>query len=95
MPPGTRGFHNLSDKGNRVARRFGLVYPLGEEIGKIYSGFGIHLDQLNGDESLELPVAATYIIDRDLTVRYAFANADPTSRTEPSGLLANISEMAA
>jgi len=38
---------------------------------------------VNGDESWELPIPATYIIDREGTVLYASANEDYTERPEP------------
>ncbi len=81
------GFEDLCDQGNQVARSFGLVYPLGEEIAKIYRGFGIHLTELNGDESLELPLPATYVVDRDATIRYAYTSGDISERAEPEELV--------
>ncbi|MDF1658980.1 MAG: peroxiredoxin-like family protein [Verrucomicrobiales bacterium] len=85
--PATQGFEDLSDQGNAVARRYGLVYPLGEEIAKIYRSFGLHLEKLNGDDSLELPLPATYIIDRDARIRYAFTSGDISERAEPEELV--------
>jgi peroxiredoxin len=38
---------------------------------------------VNGDDSWELPIPATYIIDRDSSVLYASANEDYTERPEP------------
>ncbi len=35
-----------------------------------------------GDESLQLPVPATYVIDRDGTIRFAFVNTDYSRRAE-------------
>lgn len=87
------GFEDLCDRGNEIARSYGLVYPLGEEIAKIYRGFGIHLDQLNGDDSLELPLPATYIVDREATIRYAFTSGDISERAEPGELVEVLAEM--
>ncbi|MEM6280278.1 MAG: peroxiredoxin-like family protein [Verrucomicrobiota bacterium] len=87
------GFEDLCDQGNEVARSHGLVYPLGEEIAKIYEGFGIHLESLNGDDSLELPLPATYIVDREARIRYAFTSGDITERAEPGELVEVLSEM--
>lgn len=88
-------FVNLSDRGNEVARRFGLVYPLGDEIRKVYEALGIRLEALNEDDSYEVPVPASYLVDRDMTVRYAFASADLTERAEPDILLQEIAALAA
>ena len=87
------GFEDLCDQGNEVARSYGLVYPLGEEIAKIYQGFGIHLDQLNGDDSLELPLPATYIVDREARIRYAFTSGDISERAEPDELVEMLAEL--
>lgn len=84
------GFINLSDRGNEVARRFGLVYPLGDEIRKVYSDFGIRLEYLNADDRYEVPVPASYVVDREMKIRYAFASADLTERAEPETLLREV-----
>ncbi len=89
------GFINLSDSGNAVARQFGLVYPLGDEIRKVYETFGIRLDVLNADDSYEVPIPASYVIDSDMTIRYAFASADLTERAEPETLLEEVAEIVA
>jgi len=88
-------FVNLSDRGNEIARRFGLVYPLGDEIRKVYEALGIRLDALNGDDTYEVPVPASYLIDHDMTIRYAFASADLTERAEPEILLEEVAALAA
>jgi peroxiredoxin len=45
---------------------------------------------VNGDESWELPIPATYIIDRDGSVLYASANEDYTERPEPERSCASM-----
>jgi peroxiredoxin len=77
----------LSDVGNLVARSFGLVYPLGEEMRRIYLGFGVNLADYNGDESWELPLPGTFVIDGTMTIRYSFVDADYTRRLEPATIL--------
>ena len=74
----------LSDAGNRVAERLGLVFELPESLRSIYAGLGIDLPAFNGDDSFRLPVPATYIVGRDGAVAYAFVNADYTRRLEPA-----------
>ena len=83
-------FSVLSDLGNSVAREYGLVFTLPEPLRPIYADFGIDLRAHNGDESFELPVPATYVIDRDAKVRYAFVNADYRQRAEPSDIVASL-----
>jgi peroxiredoxin len=58
-------FEVLSDVGNQVARQFGLVFTLPESLRPIYQAFGIDLPAHNGDQSFELPVPATYVVNTD------------------------------
>ena len=83
-------FPILSDPGNAVARRFGLVFALPERLRPVYARFGIDLPAANGDSSFELPVPATYVIDRDGTVRWAHVDVDYRTRAEPADLLAAL-----
>ena len=76
-------FEVLSDVGNKVARQFGLVFTLPERLRRLYKKFGADVAAANGDESYELPLAATYVIDVDGIIRYAFVDTDYTKRLEP------------
>jgi peroxiredoxin len=83
-------FPVLSDPGNRVARQFGLVYRLPQELELLYRAIFINLPLADGDDSWELPLPATYILERDGTVLYAFADADHMKRAEPAELLERL-----
>ena len=78
-------FEVLSDVGNKVAKQYGIVFKLTDEVAKIYNQFFSIVD-FNGDASNELPLAATYIIDQDGKIIYAFLDADYRNRAEPSEL---------
>jgi peroxiredoxin len=80
-------FPLLSDPGNKVAKQFGLTYRVPEEQKAIYQRAFVNLPFVNGDNSWELPIPATYIIDRDGTVAYASANEDYTDRPEPEEII--------
>jgi peroxiredoxin len=84
-------FPLLSDAGNKVARQFGLTYRVPEEQKTIYQRAFVNLPFVNGDDSWELPIPATYIIDRDGTVLYASANEDYTDRPEPEDIVRFLS----
>jgi peroxiredoxin len=87
-------FPLLSDAGDNVARKFGLTYRVPDEQKSIYQRAFVNLPVVNGDESWELPIPATYIINRDGTVIFASANEDYTERPEPADivrLLAHVS----
>ena len=79
-------FQVLSDPGNKVARQYGIVFKLTKDVGDSYQkGFDLH--SYNGDESNELPLAATYVIDSNGKIIYAFLDADYRNRAEPEDIL--------
>lgn len=83
-------FPLLSDPGNHVARQFGLVYRVPEEQQAIYRRAFVNLPFINGDESWELPIPATYVVDRDATVLFASADEDFMQRPEPGEVLKSL-----
>ena len=86
----------LSDVGNGVARRFGLVYCLDGELRSSYDGpFAIQLPDYDGDDTWELPLPATYVLDCGGTIRLAFADPDYTRRLEPAAILEALRGLAA
>jgi peroxiredoxin len=80
-------FPLLPDVGNKVAREFGLTYRVPDEQRAIYQRAFVNLPFVNGDDSWELPIPATYIIDRDGTLLFASANEDYTERPEPADVV--------
>ena len=80
-------FPLLSDADNQVARKFGLSYRVPDAQEAVYRKAFVNLPFTNGDDSWELPIPATYIVDREGTIRYASANEDYTERPEPDDLV--------
>ena len=79
-------FEVLSDVGNAVANKYGITYRLIEGVAAKYqASFDMHGH--NGDTSDELPLAATYVIDQQGIVKYAFLDAEYRNRAEPSEIL--------
>jgi peroxiredoxin len=85
-------FPVLSDPGNAVAQKFGLVWRVPEYLQEHYSRIFIKLPQVNGDGSWDLPLPGAFAIDRDGTILYAEAHADFRIRPEPRELLAMAAE---
>jgi len=83
-------FPLLSDSHNRVARGFGLVYPIPQEQKEVYSRTFVNLPFLNGDSSWELPIPATYILERDGAALYASVHPDYTRRPEPEEIICRL-----
>ena len=83
-------FPVLSDPGNAVAREYGLVFTLPEYVRPVYEKFGIDLPRDNGDDSFQLPVPATYVIDKQGVIRWAHVNLDYRTRAEPADVVAAL-----
>ncbi|MGD9000667.1 MAG: peroxiredoxin-like family protein [Granulosicoccaceae bacterium] len=83
----------LSDAGNRVVERMGLVFELPEALRHIYDKFGLDVSAYNGDDSFRLPVPATYIIARDGVIVGDFVNVDYTQRLEPADIVAKLATL--
>lgn len=85
-------FEVLSDLHNEVGKKFGVVFKLEEQVAKVYqNGFNLHA--YNGDDSDELPLAATYIIGKDGLVKWAFLDADYRNRAEPDDIVAELKKL--
>ncbi|MGZ7053555.1 MAG: peroxiredoxin-like family protein, partial [Candidatus Angelobacter sp.] len=92
----TRDMHQLrfpvlSDQGNQVARKFGLVYRLSPELQAMYESIMTKLPGYNGDQSWELPLAATYIVQPGGNISWARIDGDWRRRPEPEELLQILS----
>lgn len=77
----------LSDVSNSLAKKCGLVFTLDESLIPVYDQLGLDIPKANGDESYELPLPATYVIDRQGVIQFAFAHEDYTLRAEPLDVL--------
>lgn len=84
-------FEVLSDRGNTVARRFGLVFRLPPDLRDLYKdGFKNDLAARNGTDTYELPIPGTFVISRDGIIRLAFVDPDYTKRLEPADIVATL-----
>jgi peroxiredoxin len=86
-------FDVLSDVRNEVARSYGLVYSLPEEIRAALRSNNKALPSINGDDSWELPVPATYVVARDQHVALAYIEVDYRKRLEPKALLTCLNSL--
>lgn len=83
------GFEVLSDKGNKTAHAYGVAYKVPSVVVEQMKG-RLDLGKLNGDSSNELPLGATYVIDKGGVIRYAFVDGDYRKRAEPSAVVAAL-----
>jgi peroxiredoxin len=80
-------FPVLSDGHNRVARQYGLVFTVSDALKELMGGFGHSLPRFNGDDSWELPIPATFVVDQGGMVRLAHVEPDYMRRLEPASVL--------
>jgi peroxiredoxin len=83
-------FPLLSDINHQVASQFGLAYRVPDYQQSIYQRAMVNLPFANGDDSWQLPIPATFILDRDHTIIYSSANPDYTERPEPAEILQHL-----
>ena len=80
-------FDVLSDIDNKLAKELGLVFQLPKSVQDIYNQFGLDIEKHNGNADFELPMPATFVIDREKKVTYRFVNEDYTKRAEITDIL--------
>lgn len=76
-----------------VAKSFGLVFELDEELRALYKKFNHPLSERNTHGLWELPVPATYVIGQDHRVSFASVNFDYRERVEPQIVLEHVRRM--
>jgi peroxiredoxin len=89
-------FPVLSDFNNTVARQFGIVFRVGDELQDLSrTVFKNDLALRNGEDSYELPVPATFVIDANGIIRFAHVEVDyMTGRAEPGEVVAALKGLA-
>lgn len=85
----------LCDVDYGVALSLGLAFRVDERLQQRYLDYGIDLPKLYGSPAWIMPVPATFVVDRDLTVRYAFIEPDFRLRAEPDDVIAALRGAAA
>ncbi|MGB1226691.1 MAG: peroxiredoxin-like family protein [Poseidonibacter sp.] len=80
-------FEVLSDNENVIAKEYGLVFSLAEELRPIYLSFNIDIPANNDEDSYKLPMPATYVINKNKEIIFSFVNEDYTKRCEPQDVV--------
>ncbi|MFT7005171.1 MAG: peroxiredoxin [Sulfurimonas sp.] len=80
-------FELLSDSNNIIAKEYGLVFSLADELKPIYQSFGIDIPGHNKEESYELPMPATYVVNKNKEIIFSFIDEDYTKRGEPQDII--------
>jgi peroxiredoxin len=80
-------FPVLSDARNAVARAYGLVFTLSDTLKQLQTAFGNPIPKFNGDDSWELPMPGTFVLDRTGVVRLCHVDPKYMKRLEPAAIL--------
>ena len=80
-------FPVLTDAHNRVAGAYGLVFSLSDVLKQLQTGFGNPIPKFNGDDSWELPMPGTFVLDRNGVVLLAHVDPNFMVRLEPAAIL--------
>ncbi|KIJ34437.1 hypothetical protein M422DRAFT_35090 [Sphaerobolus stellatus SS14] len=87
-------FPILSDVGNGLARQLNIVFKQPERIKDIWAlRGGVDWQARYGDESLEVPVPGTILVDKTGTVRNVHLDPNWRKRLEPTTVLTWIDEL--
>lgn len=71
-----------------IARDYGLTFRIPDDLKELYlSALKLDLGRVNGDQSWELPIPATFVVGQDGLILYASADPDYTMRPEPTEVL--------
>ena len=80
-------FQVLSDVGHKYARQLGIVWKMPESLRPFFEKVGHDLIRRNGDDTFEVPIPSTLLVDRNGVVKNTYIEPDYTARVEPETVL--------
>lgn len=86
-------FEILCDLDNVLGLECGLVFPMSDEMRKVYIADGLDLSRVYGNDAWMLPLPATYIVRQDAVIAKAFVDADFRNRLDPEDILATLAAL--
>lgn len=79
-------FQLLSDKGNSLGEKYGVVFKLDPSTAAKYQEL-FDLEKYNGDSSMRLPVPVAYVINQEGVITFAFVDANYQNRVPAADIL--------
>ena len=86
-------FTVLSDPNLVVARKFRIVYELPKETDELYKSHGLDVATHNAMEKAELPLSATYVVNRKGEIVYAYLEPDYKKRAAPEVIIETLEKI--
>ncbi len=77
----------LSDVDGAVGLQFGVLIRAPDPYRELLAGTGVDLPARHGNEGWFIPMPATFVVDQQAVIRYAFVNVDFTRRAEPAEIV--------
>jgi peroxiredoxin len=77
----------LSDIDGAVGLQFGVLFRAPDPYRELLAGRGVDLPARHGNEGWFIPMPATFVVDQQAIIRYAFVNVDFTRRAEPGEIV--------
>ena len=81
------GFEVLSDTGNAVAKAYGIAFSMNAAEQELHKAFGADLPTINAVADWDLPVPATFVVDRSGHIAWAYMDSNYTTRAEPAEVI--------
>ncbi|KAG7338505.1 alkyl hydroperoxide reductase [Nitzschia inconspicua] len=88
-------FPICSDVGNVLARKYNITFEIQPFFRDSMVRWGEDIPLHNGDDTWEVPLPATYVIDTDGRLLWSFIDNDPAIRADPEEILHAISTTSA
>lgn len=86
-------FAVLSDHGNQIAAKLGILMPTNEETLKTQRSLGLDVAEVNSDGEATLPMPTTLVVDADGVIRWIDVHPNYATRSEVSDILAALDQL--
>ncbi|WP_326835416.1 peroxiredoxin-like family protein [Amycolatopsis rhabdoformis] len=87
-------FTVLSDEGNKIAARLGILTEPTDGAKATQAALGLDVAARNADGTAVIPMPTTLVVDAGATIRWIDVHPDYVSRSEPAAILAAFDAVA-
>ena len=87
------GYRVLVDPVHEASKAFKVHFTVDAETRARYEEYGLLINEANADGSWDLPAPATFVIDADGVVRWAFADWDYRRRADPDDVIRAVGSL--
>ncbi|MBI3669211.1 MAG: AhpC/TSA family protein [Acidobacteria bacterium] len=84
------GFDILSDEKQEIIRKFNLQFTVPVPVQEVYKTIGLNLPEHTADGSWNLPVPATFVLDKEGVIHACHVDVNYMRRMEPADILETL-----